>query len=237
MSLRGRRTNNFLLLWCLMASKGSDIWVSLTSFQKSNIGWPQQPPTEKVLKFNMSFHDFTKKCMSSKHQDKCEIEPLDDSDILRSDFLGLRTSAASLASLASKTSLASSTLTALFHQKTSWSSLVTQPMMQRWQNRTELRSMDSFIQILCRFQKSKQKVPPPSLSFTKKITLYPHKGWFFFSSLWNGSSQIQFFTDIWYPFCQRLLRLVDVTFFENWWMKLKCPNLLKPLGTTIIQEN
>ena len=33
------------------------IWVSSTSFLKSNIGWPQQPPTEELLKFNMSFHD------------------------------------------------------------------------------------------------------------------------------------------------------------------------------------
>ena len=40
--------------------------------------------------------------------------------------------------------------------------LVTQPMMQRRPNQTELRSMDSYTQILCRFQKSKQKVPPPS---------------------------------------------------------------------------
>ena len=32
-------------------------------------------------------------------------------------------------------------------------SLVTQPMMQRQPNPTELRSMDSYIQILCRFQK------------------------------------------------------------------------------------
>ena len=31
--------------------------------------------------------------------------------------------------------------------------LVTQPMMQRQPNCTELRSMDSYIQILCRFQK------------------------------------------------------------------------------------
>jgi hypothetical protein len=29
----------------------------LTSFQKNDIGWPQQPPTEKMLKFNMTFHD------------------------------------------------------------------------------------------------------------------------------------------------------------------------------------
>ena len=41
--------------------------------------------------------------------------------------------------------------------------LVTQPMLQRRPNRTELRSIDSYIQILCRFQQSKQKVPPPSL--------------------------------------------------------------------------
>ena len=41
--------------------------------------------------------------------------------------------------------------------------LVTQPMLQRQPNCTELRSMDSYIQILCRFQKCKQKVPPPSL--------------------------------------------------------------------------
>ena len=30
-------------------------------------------------------------------------------------------------------------------------------------------------------------------------------------------------TDIGGPFCQRLLRLAYVTFFENWLMKLKCP--------------
>ena len=33
--------------------------------------------------------------------------------------------------------------------------LVTQPMLQLRPNRTELRSMDSYIQILCRFQKRK----------------------------------------------------------------------------------
>ena len=47
-------------------------------------------------------------------------------------------------------------------------SLVTQPMLQRRPNRTELRSMDSYIQILCRFQKCKRKVPQPSLLSTKK---------------------------------------------------------------------
>ena len=48
MALKGRRINNFIELWCLVASGGVDILVSSTSFQKSNIGWPQQPPKERV---------------------------------------------------------------------------------------------------------------------------------------------------------------------------------------------
>ena len=36
-------------------------------------------------------------------------------------------------------------------------SLVTQPMLQRRPNGTELRSMDPYIQILCRFQQSALK--------------------------------------------------------------------------------
>ena len=47
-ALRGRSINNFIELWCLAGSGGLDIWVSSTNFQKSNIGWPQQPPTERV---------------------------------------------------------------------------------------------------------------------------------------------------------------------------------------------
>ena len=36
--------------------------------------------------------------------------------------------------------------------------------------------------------------------------------------VWNESSKIQFFTDIWYLFCQRLLRPAYVTFLETgWW--------------------
>jgi hypothetical protein len=53
--------------------------------------------------------------------------------------------------------------------------LVTQPMMQRRPNQTELRSMDSYIQILCRFQKSERKVPPPSQPYTKKSPFTPPK--------------------------------------------------------------
>ena len=60
---------------------------------------------------------------------------------------------------------------------TNLKSLVTQPMMQRQPNCTELRLMDSYIQILCRFQKSMQKVPPLSLPCTKKS---PPKDDYFF---------------------------------------------------------
>ena len=48
MTLRGRRIKKFVDLWCLVASRGLDIWVSLTSFQKGNIDRSQQPPTERV---------------------------------------------------------------------------------------------------------------------------------------------------------------------------------------------
>ena len=47
-------------------------------------------------------------------------------------------------------------------------------------------------------------------------------------------NQNPIFTDIWYSFCQRLLRQADFTFFENWSMKLKWSNLLNALGTTIL---
>ena len=33
--------------------------------------------------------------------------------------------------------------------------------------------------------------------------------------LWIGSSKIQFFTDIWDPFCRRPLRPADVSLFEK----------------------
>jgi hypothetical protein len=101
MPLRDRRINVYLIFGCLVASGGLDICVSSTSFQKIDIGWPQQPPTEKVLKFNMILHDSTPKNFFSKHKNKAEFKCLDDSEILTSDFPGLKTSAASLTSVAS----------------------------------------------------------------------------------------------------------------------------------------
>jgi hypothetical protein len=62
MALKGRRINSFIELWCLVGSRGLDICVSSTSFQKIDIGWPQQPLTERVsdiserLDFDNLFH-------------------------------------------------------------------------------------------------------------------------------------------------------------------------------------
>jgi hypothetical protein len=53
--------------------RGLSICVPSTSFQKSSIGWPQPPPTEKVLKFNLIHHDSTPKNIFSKHQNKAEF--------------------------------------------------------------------------------------------------------------------------------------------------------------------
>jgi len=46
--LRGRGINDFINLWYLVASGVNKFCVSSTSFQKNDIGWPQQPPTERV---------------------------------------------------------------------------------------------------------------------------------------------------------------------------------------------
>ena len=98
-----------------MASEGKKICVSSTGFQKNDIGWPQQPPTEKVLKFNMIFHDSTQKKIFPKHKNNAEFKYQDDSEVLSSDFTGLKTSAASMTSVASTASMASMTSTASFH--------------------------------------------------------------------------------------------------------------------------
>ena len=91
LALRGRRTDNLVKLLCLVASGGVGICVSYTSFKKSNIGWPQQPQTEKVLKFKMVFCDSTPNSIFSKHQNKAEIQNLDDFEVLINDFSGIRT--------------------------------------------------------------------------------------------------------------------------------------------------
>ena len=84
---------------------------------QNNLGWPQQPPTENVLKFNMIFHDCTQKIIFSKHKNKAEFKRLDDSEVLSSEFSIHKTSAASMTSVTSTASMASMTSTASFHQK------------------------------------------------------------------------------------------------------------------------
>ena len=119
-ALRGRMIHNFIELWCLVGSGGLDICVLSTSFQKSNIVWPQQPLTERVLKFNKIFPDSTPIFFYSKHQSKAEFKNLDDTEVLSSDYSGVitcATCATCATSMASTTSVASMTSTASFHQK------------------------------------------------------------------------------------------------------------------------
>ena len=61
------------------------------------------------------FCDSTPNSIFSKHQNKVEIQNLDESEVLISDFQCISSSAAST------TSLASAASEALFHQRTSWS--------------------------------------------------------------------------------------------------------------------
>ena len=70
----------FIEIWCIVISGSLNIWFSSTSFWKSKIGWPQEPLTEKVLKFNLIFHDSTPKNFFSKHKNKAEFKNLDDSE-------------------------------------------------------------------------------------------------------------------------------------------------------------
>ena len=48
LTLTDRNMQARICLKVVLISRGVDIWVSSTSFQKNNIGWPQQPPTEKI---------------------------------------------------------------------------------------------------------------------------------------------------------------------------------------------
>ena len=65
----------------------------------------------------MIFHDSTKKLFFPKHQNNAKFNTVDDSEVLSSDFPGLRTPVTSMTSTASTTSMASMTSTASFHQK------------------------------------------------------------------------------------------------------------------------
>jgi hypothetical protein len=87
-----------------------DILINRTNLQKCYIGWPQQPPREKVQKLKNDILDFT------KNNGFQNIQHSDDSGVLSSDFPGLGISVASVTSTASTASVASMTSTASFHK-------------------------------------------------------------------------------------------------------------------------
>jgi hypothetical protein len=89
MALRGRRIENFDDISLGACSQGLPISISSTSFQKSTLCWPQQPLTEKVLKFNLINHGSTPQNFFSKSYNKAESKNLDDSEVLSSDFQAL----------------------------------------------------------------------------------------------------------------------------------------------------
>ena len=152
----------------------STIWVSSKKNQKSNIGWPQQPLTEKMLKFNMIFYATVKTFLFSKHQNQV---------ILVLKLLNSRTW------ITLKSSVV--IFQALESLQPQWPLQPQQPQWPQW---------------------------PQQPHFIKKFTR-PHR-WIIPNTqmtntilfLCNGSSKIQFFTNIWYPFCPRLLRPADATF-------------------------
>ena len=87
---------NMQVRFCLKVSVyswGYGIWVSSTSFQKSNIGWPQKPPTENstsvfmILSILIFFQNTKLKYFSPQI---IEFKNQDDSEVLNSDFPGLR---------------------------------------------------------------------------------------------------------------------------------------------------
>ena len=86
----GSRIESFNKLQFLGALGGYDFCVSLTSFQKSNIGWPQKPPTENsswyfmILQKNFFFQNIK---LTSK---LAEFMNLDDSEVFSSDFWAFR---------------------------------------------------------------------------------------------------------------------------------------------------
>jgi len=107
-----------------------DILIIKTNFQKSNLGCPQQPPTEKVQKLKNYISWFHPKKCFSKHQNKAKFNNLDDSGVLSNDFPGLRVSVASMNSTASTASAASMTSTASFYKRNYWVLCFHQPWHQ-----------------------------------------------------------------------------------------------------------
>ena len=108
LALREKNIQVKLYLKVVLKSWDVDTLITRTNFQKRNLGWPQQPPTEKWY-FMISL-----KKWFLKHQNKAKFKNFYDFWVLGSDFPGLRISVASMISTAS---VASMTSTASFHKK------------------------------------------------------------------------------------------------------------------------
>ena len=153
---------------------GFTIWVSSTSFQKSSIGWPQQPLTEMVLKFNLIFHDSNPKKIFFQN-------------------IKIKLNSRTWMTLKSPVVI----FQALEPLQPQWPQQPRQPQWPQWPQQPH------FI----------KKIADPD-GWIILVTKMTNNGPF----LWGGSSKIQFFTNIWYSFCWRLLRPTMSFFLKTgWW--------------------
>ena len=53
-ALRVRKINNLIESWCLVASGGVEICVSSSSFQKNDVGWPQNDRKDTKIQCDSS---------------------------------------------------------------------------------------------------------------------------------------------------------------------------------------
>ena len=136
MALRGRRIDNFVELWWLVASGVLGIWVSFTSLQKKWHRLASTASDKEGGKFQYDISWIYQINIFSKHQNKAEFKNLDDSKVLSRNFPSLRASAASMTSAASTTSMASMTFTASFHLKHYWLWWLDHPWHQNDQYRS-----------------------------------------------------------------------------------------------------
>ena len=103
-----------------MASRVVGIWVSSTSFIKSKIGWPQQPPIKKGGKFQYDISWIYQITMFSKHPNKAEFKNLKDSKVFNSHFQTLEPLQLKWPLMSNPPPKASMTFTVSFHQKHFW---------------------------------------------------------------------------------------------------------------------
>ena len=144
----------------------------LARFQKNYIGWPQQPPTEKMLRFNMIFHDSAKKNFFQTIKIKLDSNA----------WITLRSSVVIFQPLKPL--------------QPQWPQWPQQPQWPQWPQQPHM---------------IKKFTDPDGLIISStQLTNTSH-------FLWNWSSKIQFFADIWYLLCPRLLRPAYVAFLKLFW--------------------